>query len=973
MGLIGATEYLARLYPKGYSMPFWFTKSLTCYDELSAELLYNNIPFDNLFDEIIKSEASPGLPYANVKSRNDKLLDTEYRETIKWLVVSRLKKLSQIDGTDEEYLMGEINELNDPFDSVEKSYADPVRIFIKNEPHTLKKISEGKYRLISSVSLVDQVIERLLHSQINNTEIDNWEDIPSMPGIGLTTDEDFKKIAQLIKEIQKPIQTDVSGWDWSVQHWELMTEMLTRLRLFANVHPLFRSVLLSRAYLVSFSLYSLSNGELYSMEGGGVQLSGSYLTSSGNSRMRILIHVLANRRFGGAIAMGDDCIDSGEDLVARYANFGHTLKFAEPCTNEIEFCSHIIKVDQNRDYITHYPINPGKSMCNLLNQKPSIDSPQMLEQFLEFIRHHPNYDQLVDEVGRDPFWRKLLDSRLQRQSIRIKFDLLVQFPTKMTKAVIQRKRYMSVQTPKSIFPVDKPRRKMVLKQRTAFRDKTKGSYSSNKPVRTETIQMHENFPYREINETTLVEPRVGLNNRVHLSREKFKVKHNKNGVRISGSCLISELKTSIGTVAQAAIQIPLHPALMNSWQLARMAQNYQKFKFQSVVCELVSALATTNTGNIFGAIFPSNETLPPITGLPLKKFMQSNPSYSEVACWERLTISMPKSDFLNGYNMVLSDDYTTSVQGSIVLGATNLSNVYVGDVMVHYTVDLHNMTSPNVSDLSGSLIQALAPTAASLGAGSPYQYVYAYIADSTSYTYWAQYPGVWQINFQQGIGSVYGFPASTIPGGCTVFMSVYVTTTTVTLSFYNSYTGAFTRTNAYTCAGGVTLANQYFYGFWLCSGGLVLPSVVNNPPVELTPQQLITVNAFNKKAPIREPSLLQRQQHLEQFQADLAVAGILDGPIITHPPEWDGEESPDHSVQMFDTDSDSDMTDDEDTLMAQLQALKIKNNALRDIVHTYNVYSTIETHNKPNNPPSLSKTPGISPGDHNNEGSSTQR
>jgi hypothetical protein len=235
-------------------MPSWYIKS-KCHDSillnpLDQELLYKNIPFDNIFDEIIKNEASPGLPYANVKSRNDKLLSTEYRETIKWLVVSRLYKLANCRGWSErDYLEGNVLVLNNPYETVKKNYVDPVRVFVKNEPHTLKKIEEKKYRLISSVSLVDQVIERLLHSQINQTEIDNWEAIPSMPGIGLTTDEDFRKIAKLIKKIDNPVQTDVSGWDWSVQHWELIAEILVRIKLFKNIDTTFAAIMLNRAYL----------------------------------------------------------------------------------------------------------------------------------------------------------------------------------------------------------------------------------------------------------------------------------------------------------------------------------------------------------------------------------------------------------------------------------------------------------------------------------------------------------------------------------------------------------------------------------------------------------------------------------------------------------------------------------------------------------------------------------------------------
>jgi hypothetical protein len=50
-----------------------------------------------------------------------------------------------------------------------------VRVFVKREPHSLKKVSEGRYRLISSVSAQDQVVERLLHSYLDEYELKHFE------------------------------------------------------------------------------------------------------------------------------------------------------------------------------------------------------------------------------------------------------------------------------------------------------------------------------------------------------------------------------------------------------------------------------------------------------------------------------------------------------------------------------------------------------------------------------------------------------------------------------------------------------------------------------------------------------------------------------------------------------------------------------------------------------------------------------
>lgn len=39
---------------------------------------------------------------------------------------------------------------------------DPIKVFVKQEPHKRKKLDEGRLRLISSVSLIDTIIDRIL-------------------------------------------------------------------------------------------------------------------------------------------------------------------------------------------------------------------------------------------------------------------------------------------------------------------------------------------------------------------------------------------------------------------------------------------------------------------------------------------------------------------------------------------------------------------------------------------------------------------------------------------------------------------------------------------------------------------------------------------------------------------------------------------------------------------------------------------
>nr|WRQ64934.1 RNA-dependent RNA polymerase [Sobelivirales sp.] len=371
------------LYPRDYDYPKWYTKALKDPRGFTPETLMDTINFDQLFNEVIMADASPGYPYMLIASTNEKLLKHEHSRTIKNLVVDRIFKLATED-------------LRSPLENIRNNLVDPVKIFIKGEPHTHEKVARGKIRIISSVSLVDQLVERLLHSEINATEIAMWENIPSMPGIGLTTDEDFAKIAKIIKENPSPLMTDLSSWDWSVKHWMLMNEALTRVEMFEEEDSMYRKMILARAHLTSYSVYLTSDGNCYMTPYGGVQLSGSYLTSSGNSRMRIQLSLLAGP-YDGAVAMGDDCVDS-HSIKEVCDKYGLTLKFETPFTDSIDFCSHTIELDEDRNYKTHYPNNPGKSLCNLVTAKITPDKSkhvQQLLQFVDFIRHHPQRDEML--------------------------------------------------------------------------------------------------------------------------------------------------------------------------------------------------------------------------------------------------------------------------------------------------------------------------------------------------------------------------------------------------------------------------------------------------------------------------------------------------------------------------------------------------------------------------------------------------
>lgn len=278
------------------------------------------------------------MPLASLGNRNSEVLG-KARELVFLSVVERLSALAAVDPRQHNWT---------PRELVERGLCDPIRLFVKQEPHPRKKIETGRFRLIASVSLVDQLVERMVFGPQNKLEIANWETCPSKPGMGLATDQQIHSVWLDLKRRhnQHPAaEADISGFDWSVQDWELWADLAIRLDR-GSFPPLLRRAAVSRVYCLMNSVLQLSNGTLIEQGLPGLMKSGSYCTSSSNSRIRCLMAKLIGSPW--CIAMGDDSVEGWvPDAKLRYDALGHACKEYIPCTTrsdgqllDVNFCSH---------------------------------------------------------------------------------------------------------------------------------------------------------------------------------------------------------------------------------------------------------------------------------------------------------------------------------------------------------------------------------------------------------------------------------------------------------------------------------------------------------------------------------------------------------------------------------------------------------------------------------------------------------
>jgi hypothetical protein len=171
----------------------------------------------------VNKDASPGVPYFKLGTTNRAVL-AQHMHFISFVVAARLEALSQMP----------LEENLNPEELVKRGYCDPVRLFVKQEPHPRRKIEQRRFRLISSVSLADQLVERLLFGYQNRMEIALWRTTPSKPGMGLSLLEQATAIWRDLvhKHSTAPAcEADISGFDWSVQEWELLADVEMRIAL----------------------------------------------------------------------------------------------------------------------------------------------------------------------------------------------------------------------------------------------------------------------------------------------------------------------------------------------------------------------------------------------------------------------------------------------------------------------------------------------------------------------------------------------------------------------------------------------------------------------------------------------------------------------------------------------------------------------------------------------------------------------
>jgi len=194
---------------------------------------------------------------------------------------------------------------------------------------------------------------------------------------------DDRNIEVLWKELSqwdKIAEADISGWDWCVQPWMMDFEVAARYMLAGKQCDEWYRAMKNRVYCETLSVFLLSDGRLYVQKKRGKRCSGSYATSSGNSRMRWAVGKLIGA--DKIVTNGDDsCETPVERAVELYTDLGLAVKTYEVSRDgSFEFCS--TKFEKG----VGYPIHWDRTFFRLLHNRYE---KQLYDSFLKELRHSP--------------------------------------------------------------------------------------------------------------------------------------------------------------------------------------------------------------------------------------------------------------------------------------------------------------------------------------------------------------------------------------------------------------------------------------------------------------------------------------------------------------------------------------------------------------------------------------------------------
>lgn len=154
--------------------------------------------------------------------------------------------------------------------------AGPIQVFIKHEEHKTSKVKEGRFRLISSVSLVDTIVDRMLFPGLYDRVV--TQALKGSP-IAIGWSPFYNGAQYITSRIKKPKAVDMSSWDWTVQQWMVRAAYYILRALCVNAGPRWEAIFEHRWGALFKAVFLLPSGTTLRQKFYGIMKSGSFFHS----------------------------------------------------------------------------------------------------------------------------------------------------------------------------------------------------------------------------------------------------------------------------------------------------------------------------------------------------------------------------------------------------------------------------------------------------------------------------------------------------------------------------------------------------------------------------------------------------------------------------------------------------------------------------------------------------------------------
>lgn len=185
---------------------------------------------------------------------------------------------------------------------------DDIKVFVKQEAHKLSKIVEGRFRLISAVSLIDTFVDRILFGWMGRAMLNSVGRTPCLVGWSPVRGG-WRMLSDKYRG-RPTVCLDKEAWDWTVPEWMVDYWMQVIFQLAHRAPDWWREMVKLRfRALFRDAVFQFEDGTRVWQEVWGIMKSGCYLTILLNSLGQSGLHYVAADR------CGDDPAENEPDVI----------------------------------------------------------------------------------------------------------------------------------------------------------------------------------------------------------------------------------------------------------------------------------------------------------------------------------------------------------------------------------------------------------------------------------------------------------------------------------------------------------------------------------------------------------------------------------------------------------------------------------------------------------------------------------